>query len=100
MILAISGARERTIQAEAKMRLIILIILIILIVGALPAWPYSIGWGCYPAGGPGTILILLLILAVLGYLYRLPARPNNTAGRPEGDRRNFYAESGEWPLKR
>jgi hypothetical protein len=43
MILAISGARERAIQAEAKMRLIILIILIIPIVGALPARPYSIG---------------------------------------------------------
>jgi len=69
MILALSGRpRERPIQAEAKMRLIILIILIILVVGALPAWPYSTGWGYYPAGGIGTILIILLILALLGYL--------------------------------
>jgi hypothetical protein len=60
--------RERLIQAEAKMRLIILIILIILIVGAVPAWPYSTGWGYYPAGGLGTILIILLILALLGYV--------------------------------
>ena len=43
------------------MRLIILIILIILIVGAVPAWPYSTGWGYYPAGGLGTVLIILLI---------------------------------------
>jgi hypothetical protein len=56
------------IQIEAKMRLIILIILIILIVGAIPAWPYSTGWGYYPAGGLGTILIIVLILALLGYV--------------------------------
>jgi Protein of unknown function (DUF3309) len=69
MTLALSGRpRQRPVQAEAKMRLIILIILIILIVGALPAWPYSSGWGYYPAGGMGTILIILLILALLGYL--------------------------------
>ena len=52
------------------MRLIILIILIILIVGAVPFWPYSTGWGYYPVGGLGTILIIVLILALLGYVYR------------------------------
>jgi Protein of unknown function (DUF3309) len=50
------------------MRLILLIIVIILLVGALPAWPYSSGWGYYPAGGLGTILIILLILALLGFI--------------------------------
>ena len=50
------------------MRLIILIILIILIVGSVPAWPYSTGWGYYPVGGLGTILIIVLILALLGYV--------------------------------
>jgi Protein of unknown function (DUF3309) len=50
------------------MRLIILIILIILIVGAMPSWPYSTGWGYYPSGGLGTILIIVLILALLGYV--------------------------------
>jgi hypothetical protein len=48
------------------MRLILLIIVILLLVGAWPAWPYSSGWGYYPAGGLGTILIILLILALLG----------------------------------
>jgi hypothetical protein len=48
------------------MRLILLIIIILLLVGALPAWPYSSGWGYYPAGGLGTILIIILILALLG----------------------------------
>jgi hypothetical protein len=50
------------------MRLILLIIVILLLVGALPTWPYSAEWGYYPAGGLGTILIILLILALLGVI--------------------------------
>jgi Protein of unknown function (DUF3309) len=50
------------------MRLILLIIVILLLVGALPAWPYSSGWGYYPAGGLGTILVVLLILALIGVI--------------------------------
>jgi hypothetical protein len=48
------------------MRLLILIVLILLVIGAVPTWPYSAGWGYYPVGGLGTILIVLLILALLG----------------------------------
>ncbi len=48
------------------MGLILLIILIILLVGALPTWPYSRGWGYYPGGIVGTILVILLILLLLG----------------------------------
>jgi Protein of unknown function (DUF3309) len=61
-------AGPRSTQPEAKMRLIILIILMILIVGAVPSWPYSTGWGYYPVGGLGTLLIIVLILALLGYV--------------------------------
>ena len=32
---------------------IVLIILVLLLIGALPTWPYSAGWGAYPAGGLG-----------------------------------------------
>jgi hypothetical protein len=42
------------------------IILIILLIGALPSWPYSAGWGYYPSGGLGTILVIVLILMLLG----------------------------------
>ena len=45
---------------------IILIILIILLIGALPTWPYSGGWGYYPSGGLGLVLIILLILVLMG----------------------------------
>jgi hypothetical protein len=50
------------------MRLILLIILIILVVGALPSWPYSAGSGYYPSGGLGTILVILIILALVGVI--------------------------------
>jgi hypothetical protein len=48
------------------MRLLILILLIFLLIGALPTWPYSSGWGYGPGGLLGTILIIVLILALLG----------------------------------
>ena len=47
---------------------ILLIILILLLVGALPAWPYSSGWGYWPSGGLGLILLILVILALTGHL--------------------------------
>jgi hypothetical protein len=48
------------------MRTVLLIILILLLVAALPTWPYSAGWGYYPSGGLGLILVVLLVLALLG----------------------------------
>jgi hypothetical protein len=50
------------------MRTILLIILILLLLGALPTWPYSSGWGYYPSGGLGLILLIVLILALTGRL--------------------------------
>jgi hypothetical protein len=50
------------------MRFILLIIVLVLLIGALPTWPYSSGWGYYPAGGLGTILVILLILVLLGVI--------------------------------
>ena len=48
--------------------LLILILLVILLLGALPSWPYSRGWGYYPSGTLGTILVIVLILVLLGYV--------------------------------
>jgi hypothetical protein len=48
------------------MRTILIIILILLLIGALPTWPYSTGWGYYPVGGVGLILLILIILALVG----------------------------------
>lgn len=57
---------RRELQENKTMRLILLILVIILLVGALPAWPYSAGWGYYPSGGLGLVLVILLIMALLG----------------------------------
>jgi hypothetical protein len=46
--------------------LVVLIVLVLLLVGALPAWPYSAGWGYFPSGILGTVLLVVLIMALLG----------------------------------
>jgi hypothetical protein len=45
---------------------ILIVLLILLLIGALPTWPYSSGWGFYPGGGLGLILVIVIILALLG----------------------------------
>lgn len=45
---------------------ILLVIVLLLLIGTLPAWPYSIGWGYYPSGILGAVLLVLLVMAVLG----------------------------------
>jgi hypothetical protein len=45
---------------------IILILLILALIGAMPTWPYSSGWGYYPSGGLGLLVVILVILLLLG----------------------------------
>jgi hypothetical protein len=45
---------------------ILLVILAVMLLGALPAWPYSAGWGYYPSSGLGLVLVILLVLVLLG----------------------------------
>jgi len=46
------------------MRLLLIVLLLLLRLGALPTWPYSAGWGYYPSGGLGLLLVIVLILAL------------------------------------
>jgi hypothetical protein len=46
--------------------LLLLIILIILFFGSVPAWPHSRGWGYYPSGGLGLVVLILVILLLMG----------------------------------
>lgn len=48
--------------------MLLLIVLLILLLGALPAWPYSREWGYYPSGGLGTVLVIVLVLFLLGWI--------------------------------
>ncbi|HXV24821.1 MAG TPA: DUF3309 family protein [Alphaproteobacteria bacterium] len=50
------------------MGLILLIILVLLLFAAVPAWPYSRGWGYYPSGGIGIVLVIILILLLAGHI--------------------------------
>ena len=45
---------------------ILLIILVLLLIGVLPSWPYSRGWGYYPSGVAGVVVLVLLILLLMG----------------------------------
>ncbi len=45
---------------------ILLIILIILLLGVLPTWPYSAGWGYYPSGGLGLLVLIVVVLLLMG----------------------------------
>jgi hypothetical protein len=47
---------------------ILLIILILALLGALPTWPYSSGWGYYPSGIAGVVVLVLIILLLMGRL--------------------------------
>jgi hypothetical protein len=46
--------------------LLLLILLVILLFAAVPAWPYSRGWGYYPSGGLGLVLLILVLLLLTG----------------------------------
>ena len=45
---------------------ILLIVLVLVVIGALPSWPYSSGWGYYPSGIVGLIVVILLVLVLMG----------------------------------
>jgi hypothetical protein len=48
------------------MRTILIVLLILLLLGALPTWPYSSGWGYYPSGGLGLVLLIVIVVALFG----------------------------------
>jgi hypothetical protein len=47
------------------LRTLLIVLLVLLVIGLLPTWPYSTGWGYYPSGGIGLILLVVLVLALL-----------------------------------
>jgi hypothetical protein len=54
-MLATRGDRE-------MLRTVLIILLVLLLLGALPSWPYSAGWGYYPSGGLGLVLLIIVVL--------------------------------------
>ncbi|HYI82169.1 MAG TPA: DUF3309 domain-containing protein [Acetobacteraceae bacterium] len=48
--------------------LVLVVLLVVVLLAVLPAWPYSTGWGYYPSGIVGLIVVVLLIMALMGRL--------------------------------
>jgi hypothetical protein len=49
--------------------MLMLLLLLVIVLAVMPAWPYSRSWGYYPSGGLGTVLIILVVLMLLGYIH-------------------------------
>ncbi len=47
---------------------ILLVVVVLMLMGAMPTWPHSRGWGYYPSGGLGLVLLVLVILMLSGRL--------------------------------
>jgi hypothetical protein len=41
---------------------LLLALIVALLIISLPTWPYSAGWGYYPSGGFGIVVLVLLVL--------------------------------------
>jgi Protein of unknown function (DUF3309) len=46
--------------------LVLVVLLIVVLLAVLPTWPYSGGWGYYPSGIVGLIVVVLLVMALMG----------------------------------
>jgi hypothetical protein len=58
----------KVIVMNSTVRIVLIVILVLLLIGMLPTWGYSSGWGYYPAGGLGLILLIVVVLLLAGKL--------------------------------
>jgi Protein of unknown function (DUF3309) len=68
MAFALQPLRLFALLEVSQMSTILIVLLIILLLGAAPTWPYSRGWGYYPSGIVGLLLIVIVVLALTGRL--------------------------------
>jgi drug/metabolite transporter (DMT)-like permease len=61
-----AAARHRGQRETTEMSTILIVILVLLLLGALPTWGYSSGWGYWPSGGLGLVLLILVVLLLMG----------------------------------
>jgi hypothetical protein len=45
---------------------LLIVLLVLMLIGSTPSWPYSRGWGYYPSGGLGLVLLIVVILLLTG----------------------------------
>src|SRR5262249_62098514 len=66
-----AAAREQVptqTRGMAMLSTVLIVVLVLALIGALPTWPYSSGWGFYPSGGLGLVVLVLIVVAVTGRL--------------------------------
>ncbi|MGA6956271.1 MAG: DUF3309 domain-containing protein [Candidatus Acidiferrales bacterium] len=47
------------------LRTILLIVVVLLLLGSLPMWPYSAGWGYFPSGGLGLLVVIWIVFMLM-----------------------------------
>jgi hypothetical protein len=48
--------------------MLLILLLIVLLLAVVPAWPHSRNWGYRPSGILGTVLVVVIVLALLGHM--------------------------------
>lgn len=59
---------------RTRERTLLVFFLLILLIVALPTWPYSTGWGYFPSGGLGLILLVVLLYLLVNGRRRIVRR--------------------------
>jgi hypothetical protein len=54
-----------SVREGLMLRIVLIVLLLLLLIGSLPTWGYSSGWGYYPSGGLGLLLVVIIILALM-----------------------------------
>ena len=67
-LISFNGLLRKRIDMNSTIRLVLLVVLIVMLIGMLPTWGYSSGWGYYPSGGLGLVVVVLLVLLLAGKL--------------------------------
>jgi polyferredoxin len=55
-------------ETGRKATMLLLLLLVVLLLAFAPAWPYSRGWGYYPSGALGAVLLIVIALVLFGQL--------------------------------
>jgi len=45
---------------------LLIVFIFLALLGAIPAWPYSRGWGYAPSGALSTALVIAIFIVLLG----------------------------------
>jgi hypothetical protein len=65
------------------MGLILFVVLLLILISALPAWPYSRGWGYAPGSILGVVLLIVLLLMLFSVIpFWFPAGPGPVVVHP------------------